>query len=253
MGDLTQANLIDEIKAGLGRKNVANDDVSSVEYVRALNLAQSRLTQLHNWRSLDRLVSGTQAVVSNPSLDKYFDPTAFIGGDLIEDILAFRWQESSGGTNTFMRKLIRWPMRQFNRVVDQPLFTGTPWLYVWPAQVAGKEDNLILWYVPNQNYNFEIRYTKKPTLFTTGATTAVSNFEAGLDEALIYFGTYYLLQRTQRKDDATHYIAMFNQRVEEAIASDVAQVDVAMQPRGISEDTGGISDYWRDPFVRGMP
>lgn len=253
MGDLTQANLIDEIKAGLGRKNVANDDIGTAEYVRALNLAQSRLTQLHNWRALDRLVSGTQVIVNNPSTDRFFDPTPFIGTDTIEDILAFRWQESLGGTNVYMRKLIRWPMRQFNRVIDQPLFSGTPWLYVWPAQVTAKEDNLILWYVPNQNYNFEIRYTKKPALFTTGGTTAVSNFDAALDEALIDFGTAYLLQRTQRKDDAIAFTAMFEHVVEVAMAADIAQVDVAAMPRGISEDTGGISDYWRDPFIRGMP
>lgn len=250
MGDLIKSALTDEIKAGLGRKNLTLDDITPAEYVRALNLAQSRLTRKHSWRPLLRyLPFQTKVITGVPNTDRFLDPTPFLGGDVMDDVAALRVLENSG---TYMRKLKRWPFRHYQQLIDNVLFTGTTFAYVWPAKVAGNLDSFILYYVPHSNYQFDLQYYKKPTQFTTGADVA-SDFDAELDEALIAYGSYYLMRRTTRYEDANHFLADGDAIVDDAMASDIAEVDIAMLPEGISEGGAGISEYWRDPFVKRTP
>lgn len=233
MGTLTYTEITTEITAALGNRTQFDAD----RLLNIINLTQMRMARKKRWKELQTTEDSTFTITASAETDKKISvPTN------VRDILTFRTVTDDGQS----RKLQRRTVRQLDRLIPEPEWfsRGTPEIYV------EFEGSLELWRVPDAADRYLIRFTTWPTVFTgTGAPTQTSDF-TNKDDMIIALSVSWAFTSIGRMEDAARWWAMYKDMLTIAETEDRDNPDeIIVADR---DDAGVRTDYWRDPFFRGI-
>jgi len=224
MGTLLKSDIIAEATAFLGNRA----DITDARYVRWLNLAQMRIARLKVWEELQALDTSLVTVAS----DKFITEPSNI-----RKIYTFRLIDGSNS-----RILTGKPPKSFDQAIPLPsrFAEGRPTVY---TRWAGKIE---LYKVPDAVYSLDMRYSKWPTAFTTGADI-VSDLEEK-DDALIMLMVSWGFLSLRNLEDATIYWKVYRDMINDAATEDVERPDIDIKPEGLSSGSISGNNPWQDPF-----
>lgn len=234
MGVLSLSSLISEVRAGLGNRS----DVTDQMIVDALNLAQARLSRRHDFKEMKRTAVTTNALTSDAAKDKYLKLPARL--KVIHTLVLLDGDRS--------RKLREKPWRMVDARFPMPenLPRRRPVIYSRWGEL------LLLIPVPDQVYKFSMKYTRDPTPFDLNNPGQLSDFDFK-DDILIAEALAWRWSKLGRHDKANEHLREARILTEDAIKQDDNRPD--MNTSSWDNDEEGrevISDYWADPFVRGV-
>lgn len=228
LGILTLNELKAETRHALGNRTDLDTRLT-----RFLNLAQQRIARIHDFHEFQQTLNDTFTITSNATTDKVID---FIN---LREIYSFRILHDAESV-----KLKQVTTRQWDKVIPEPEYysRGLPSHYtIW-------ERHAELWRVPDQAYNYSVRWTKWPTAFSDSNLTATSDF-LSKDELLIHLSTAYAFDSLGKIDDADRKYKIVGQLMIEALNTDMKEPDLELAPS--REIFKGITtpEYWRNPFI----
>lgn len=240
MGILLGSEMIEEVKANLGRLNLRSDSISDQRYYRVLNLIQRRIVRVYGFSELSVLDSDDVVVSGNPETDRSY--TFSLSGSIrLRQIKSMRLEQ--GGETYNVRGL---NSVQFDQLVpmDSSVITGRPVIY------TRKRNALQLWPVPDQDYTWHRRYTIWPSDITAGGTSILED----KDDVIIAVTTAYFARQLGDVQTAHEYQAEALDLVKEAVQHDSEEADdLATLALGLRVDRDIAVDYWRDPFTKRNP
>lgn len=270
MGELTRDQLIDEVKAGLGRMNVASDDISIQRYVIALNAAQTRIARKHNWSELVKYEVDLVGVVGLAARDYrlIIVPTGMNTTGALNPIITLptlpkdilQMEIFYEGRVTPITKI---NVRQFRRIyrfhsdlTTEDVRTGRPiayTTYAYHGAIVGT--GLLGMFVhfsraPTSNYTLRYIVTFWPKVFEPGAVdNLIKSDLRKKDDAIIYYTLSRLLRQLGRHTDANAYFAEAESMVSDSMADDQHDPDLVIRPRQLDDGTSARGDISDDPFV----
>lgn len=235
MGTLSRALMRAEVLKNLGDIPDTGDTTTRID--RLLHLAQLKIARMRNWVELQRSDTKSVTVTGTPATDQIHE---FTGITLREVHSLVR---IVGSNQPY--KLVRIPQYQWDRLVlghDNPLTLGDATHYmVWNGQV-------ILYPVPNVNFNLNRRYTIWPADFADD--NAVSDLDQK-DDIIIARTTHDGFQSSGQREDALQWFAIYNDTLQAAIREDSERPDEVIVNRGLAEaEDGLVSTPWADPFIK---
>jgi hypothetical protein len=241
VGALTLADFQTEILAGLGNRQ----DITTDRLVRALNLAQSRISRAYDFSEMATVSFAQMSFTSNPALDKYLIPPP-----LTKTIHSFVCLDTSAALSSMglSRKVIEKPWRWFDAHYPAP-----EWLPPgWPIIYKRWGNVIVMVPAPYLQFTAELSYTTFPTPFVQGQLTQTSDFENKDDLVLSYCFAYFW-KTLGRPDKAVYFEGLSKEQLDEAIEKDDTRPDIE-----VSRDTpalGGVSQgpYWADPLITRAP
>lgn len=232
-GILTLTELKAEIVANLGNRTDLNDRLT-----RFLNLAQQRLATIKDFQEMQQTTSSAFTITSNASTDKIISFTS------LREIHSFRVIDGSQSG-----KLKQVSTRQWDKVIPEPEYyaRGVPTHYtIWQRSAE-------LWKVPDQAYDYVVRWTKWPTAFSDSSLSATSDYLAK-DLLLISLATAYAFDSLNKTTEADRKYRQVGQLFMEAIHTDAVEPDLEFAPsKEIFGANVGTAEYWRNPFLLDSP
>ena len=237
MGTLTLANLREEIKAHMGER----DDITDAQFNRAINLAQERMARSHGFRELTFSLSHTAAFADVPATDKFLPFSALaLGGRDIKQVISFI---AIDGTNS--NKIERKTPRQLDILIPSKEAHSTfrPLFYVeW-------RDQFEFWRIPDKSYTYDIR------LMTWALDLSVDGNKSDFDhkdDIIINLTVSGLFNRVGEYERAGRFFGIFNAMWRDAITLELTEPDRVIKPPQNEPGGRANSQYWLDPFVRGI-
>ena len=234
MGDLTRAEMTEEVKKNLGNRV----DFPETRVTRHLDLAQIRMARKHRFTELYRYDFVSIAPTGNPDVDYIHTFPVKIRD--IHSLVRVNDNETP-------IKLIGMSFRQWAQTIGQTQehTTGDPTHYV-----RSSPEIIQFWPVPSRSFTLVRRYIVWPGNLTLSGTK--SGFEKK-DDIIIAFATSSIFHSLGQKDDASNYFNIANSLLEDAILQDMERHDESWLPYGVSESSIATVDYVTDPFVRSAP
>lgn len=237
MGTLTLSDLISEVRDHLGGRTDSSGGADA-KIIRALNVGQEYLARSHDFEELRRLVQDN--LVTD---DKFLAFTELpAGSQNPHEIYSFRIITGDGQS----RKLTYHAPRQFDKWVPEPQFYagGIPDVYtVW-------DEKFEFWRVPDDTYNFDLRMSVWPTAFSSGDTSAKSDFREK-DDLLVFLAVSWIFGSLGEYDRMRMFFGIYRTRFEEAEGEDMTKPDKEIvSPHGKARPDVVLGRPWADPFVR---
>ena len=233
LGVLTLTELKDELTYSLG-----NRSDTATRLTRFLNLAQQRIARVRDFEELRQVTDGVFSITSAATVDKKL---SFVN---LREIYSFRVLNNSESI-----KLKQVSVRQWDSVIPSPEYfsRGVPSHYAIWKRIAE------LWKVPDQPYNYQVRWTAWPTPFTDAAPTATSDYLMK-DELIGALAAAYAFDSLSKNDDADRKYQIAGQLLNESLVMDNLEPDIEYAPSStIFNNNAGTRDYWLDPFnMRGI-
>jgi hypothetical protein len=228
MGTLTLTELKDEITRALGNRTDMADRLT-----RFLNLAQQRIARIHDFEELQQITDSTFVITANATTDKKL---SFAN---LREIHSFRVLNDSESI-----KLKQVSTRLWDKTIPQPEYfsRGVPSHYtIWQRTAE-------MWKVPDQAYDYQIRWTSWPTDFSDASPSAVSDYNLK-DELLIQLSSAYAFDSLSKTVEADRKYKNVGALMQEALLMDAKEPDLEFAPsKEVFKDFGN-PEYWRDPFV----
>ncbi len=235
MGTLTTQELIAEVRSHLGERS----DLTDARLVQALNLAQDRIIRGYTWREFDKAESGTFVITASATTDKALAFSDIGGGLDPRTIYSFRVITGDGRS----RKLVRKSPRGFDEAHPEPEFfaRGRPIEYViW-------NDRFEFWRVPEEAWDYQIRYQAWPTALSTSTPTVVSDI-SHKDDLLLTLAVSWLFNSLSEYEKAGRFFGIFERMWKDAVEAEGEKPDLEIS--GERGPTNLGSNYWLDPFVK---
>jgi len=228
MGTLTVADLKTEVKSFHGNRT----DLDS-RLVRFLNFAQIRIARAYSWPEFEKQATATGSFV-NDLTDRFITLPSNI-----RSVRSFVLEDTSQS-----HKLAYKTPREFDR-----LYSGTrhsskrrPVYYTRWQEIAEVSP------VPDQAYDYEIRYVVWPTdLVNDGDTSDLDR----KDELLILLAASIMHHSLGNTTKGRDLFGMFARLIEEAARDESVEPDSEIM--AAVNDQGRIEEYWTNPFINGMP
>lgn len=239
-GTLTQAQLLVEVRAGLG--NRVDTQITDFRATNALNMAQQRISRFWTFPELRQDWQANGIITGTPAIDKWLvlpQNTKVIHSFLLQD---------SGNS----RKLIEKPWRMFDYNIPFPEFIAPD----WPSYYTRFDINVAMLYpIPLNPFAYFLRATMLPTPFTNPllpgyAGTQVSDF-VDKDDILVALGCAYFMRTLGRHDIAQGWEAEAMARLQEAkaTAEDYPDMDYSADDMGGGGPFPSFGEYWLSPFI----
>jgi len=256
MGDLTRAELREEVVGNLGNDtSFSLDDTSTSEYKslnRALDRGQVAIVRAHpgTWRELRRSDSASISVVGTPATDAYYTP----GITLLHKFHSLIRQETSDEVGVRLIGMLR---DAWESLIGQSetLSTGRVTAYVTDRDSGGAL-RLIWFRVPDTAFTLYRRYSVYPTPLSDGATVAIKDANVSdlenKDDILIAYATAYCFRRLQMYEEEQFWFQSYQTLLAQEIANDQNQPDEQVVGMGhsVGSGSGAQVNYWQDPFNR---
>lgn len=227
MGTLTLTELKDEITHALGNRS----DMAS-RLTRFLNLAQQRIARTHDFEELQQITDAAFVITANATTDKKLSLTN------LREVHSFRVLNGAESI-----KLKQVSPRVWDRTIPEPEYfaRGVPSHYtIWQRQAE-------IWKVPDQAYDYQIRWTAWPTALSDASPSATSDFNAK-DELLIQLSAAYAFDSLSKTVEADRKYRIVGQLFQEALLMDSKEPDLEFAPAREIFKGAGSREYWRDPF-----
>lgn len=233
MGDLTRAELREEVQANLGNRT---DDPSPSRVDRSLHIAQTRIARRKGWNfnELDRSDSVSVTVSGDVSADLTYDgfPSNLRG------TYSLRRRDSDG----LVYRIRAVPPRLW----DRTLASSTNVTREWPVFYT-MWNKTVEWHpVPNAAFTLLRRYSIWPTDFVDD--NAVSDLDKK-DDAIVALTTHMLFQGLGRLEDSARWFVIFNNIMGEHGPEDKISPDFEFTPQGFQSDRPSIIPAHEDPFA----
>jgi hypothetical protein len=224
VGTLTGVEIENEIRYNLGNR----EDLDSRLY-RFINFAQDQLARFHPFDELEVVESGnfTSGVgtISVPSKPL--------------DVRSFRLLDDSRS-----RKLVYYTPRQFDQLVPD-----TDWhTQQRPTIYTQFSKTFEVWRIPDNNYEYKIRYKKSPTKLTANSSFTL-DFD-GLDDVIIALATSWAFRSLGEREKASWWIGVAAKAM--GLAKDLDLYKADHEPVGSPSDTVTAGQYWKNPFIKGV-
>ena len=237
MGTLTLSDLREEVKSHLADR----DDITDVQYNRAINLAQERMARSHDFRELSFSLSHTAAFADDPAVDKFLPFSALtLGGRDIKKILSF---VAVDGTNS--NKIERKTPSELDRLVP----VKEVWSTFRPSIYTEWREQFEFWKIPDKSYVYDIRLMTWALDLSVDGTA--SDFDHK-DDVIINLTVSGLFNRVGEYERAGRFFGIFNALWKDAITSEMREPDRVIKPPQNEPSGRSSSQYWLDPFVRGV-
>lgn len=271
MGDFTRDELIEEVKSGLGRVNVGTDDITTPRYVRALNLAQTRIARKYNWSELQRFENQAVSAIRVPNRDYRIvlhpaaaNVTAVINPKISLATFPKEILQVEIFYETRVTPLTKISIGQFRRIykfhadsTTEDVRTGRPTVYTsytFRDGTAGsglKGMYMHFNLAPESDYNIRYIRVEWPTVFGSGGGDSGDKSDLyKKDDAIAFYALSRLLRQLGRPQDANGYFAEAEAMVADAMADDQHDADLVIKPRGLDDGTGARGNIANDPFVQ---
>ena len=283
MGVLTQSELREEVRAGLG--NLSPTDLTDDRITLGLNLAQSRIARSYDFYEMGQVAFAQMSFTGNAAIDKYRVPPpatksihSFVVLDTSSAVPVAPVVETPGsgavespgsgavttpgGARGFAgipangaigslgqsRKVVEKPWRWFDQKYPAP-----EWLPAgWPS-IYKRFGNLITMVpAPFLQFTAQLSYTTFPTRFDPTQPVQVSDFE-NKDDVIINKTLAYFYQSRGRLDRAAYFEGLAKEQLDEAIERDDNRPDIEVS-RDIPAIAGQLDGpYWALPWVKSNP
>jgi len=240
VGTLTFTELDTELQAAHGNR----DDISQARRVVALNLAQTRIARIYDWNELQSIATGQIGDNADPALDK-FEATP----SNIRRIHSFKIVDTASKTNS--RKLQWVPQRQWDESVPET----EAWSVDIPVQYTiwkrGGAFNFEFWKIPDQSYNYEIRYAVWPTDLSSISPSATSDLDKK-DDMIVALAASWLFLTNREVEEANRWWAVYRQMADNATNQDIEEheIDIHAPLERAIRGRHPTADPWLDPFNR---
>lgn len=246
MGVLTLEDFQEEVLAGLGNRTENDRTITLARVVRALNLAQSRITRSYAFSEMAEVAYAQMNFTGVSGVDKFLVPPSNI-----RTIHSFVLLDTSAGVSSLgqSKKVVEKPWRWFDQRYPAP-----EWLPPgWPSVYARWGRFIVMAPAPFLQFTAMLRYIKAAAPFVSTLLTQTSDFE-NKDDILINYALGYFFKTLGRPDRATYFESLAKEQLDEAIDKDDDRPDIEVS-RDI-DSGGGLTTqgpYWADPFVKSMP
>lgn len=237
MGTLTLTELKEELRASLANRV----DLDS-RLTRFLNLAQERLSRMHDFDEME-VIYRTDGLpfTDNARNDKYITLPS------LRELYTFKIKLGQRS-----RRLRQITERMWNRYVPQPeeYARGEPQYYtIW-------NNTCIIWPIANTaTIPAEIWYTRWPVPFDDALPNKTSDY-LQKDEVLLELALVYAYKSLGKQEEAQKHWASARILLTEAINMDARKPDLDILPSiGDTEVSSDVlpHEFWNDPFSKGSP
>lgn len=233
MGRLTLDELKSEVRANLGNRTDLDDRLTSIA-----NLGQDAIARAIDPDSLRGMVTGTLSVTASAANDRIIQ---LLSAANIRKIYSLRIIDKE---ESLKLKYIN--AREADQLFPDATYyaRGTPTYYtVWGDQIE-------LWRIPDEEQEYELRVCKWPTTLSSGDEK--SDLDE-LDDAIIYWMTWYCFKSLGNQEKAQMYQDMISSALTDSRNEDRTKPDLDIEafpdPR---YGRTSSAEYWLDPFVRGV-
>jgi hypothetical protein len=232
VGLQTFAGFKSELTAIVGNRT----DLTLPRLITALNKAQDRIAQEHDFRVMQQYIETQTNYTGVPAADKFL-PYSSSWKSIHSIVLQF-------GTDS--RKLKQIPWRKFDRLYPSPESVAA---YI-PLMYSDWNQKLIFMPVPNAVYPLQVRVTLLPNAYSGATPLSTTSQFNGCDEVLLDFAAGYLWRGFGRYDKAQAFDASGLQKLQKAIKADNDRPD--LDTAGSAGDDQYMGQYWANPFISGV-
>lgn len=237
MSILTLAELKTEISSTFAKRSDIDSRLNNV-----IDLAQLRISRLHDFDELRQSASVDTVVTSDAEADKVITFPA-ITNSRIRKIYSMRLVDTLGTVQA--RKLRKILPKKWDLEIPEPEFysRGTPTHYT-----SFEINKFELWRVPDAVYTINIRVSRWPKSVSVTGEGNVVDLE-NVDDLIINLSSSYLYHSLGREDKGKAFFAIYRGMAKEALIEDATDYDESMS--GVNLSGGGFgSRGYDDPFVR---
>lgn len=236
MGDLTLAELQEEINANLGDRG-SDDDPGLTRITRHINLVQRKIARAYNFQEMQ--VEDEVTIT----------PTGTLAADAIYVIEeAARLKDLYSLVRVGPGSTVVWKLRRLSQMRWAKLIGDAKQYSVGdPTHYLHRPKGTIRWYrIPDTEFTLVRRYTQWPADLST--STEYSSFEKK-DDLIINWATYELFSSLGEQADAARYLQKTRITWVDAISEEGNKPDLVMVPEVLQGDSGEYQvDPWLDPF-----
>lgn len=252
MGDLTRAEIRDEVTRNLGNilsgLSPANTAAAVARLNRAIDLAQRWIGRQHSWHELRQFAILSFTAVGVPAVDRFHQP-GVAAGFKVRKILSIMVIEQGGA---FSRKLEYVEGRTWDKLVPRPYVLQTGIVTHYTILAANDGGMTVEWWmIPAEDFVYELRYERRILPFAS--ETATSTFRE-LDDLIIARATESMFRSMGAMEDTAVWSVEVSRLLGIAIKDDRTIPDYTPRPtRILRESSPDPIDYWRDPFMKESP
>ena len=228
MGTLTLTQLQDEVRSYHGNRTDLDARI-----IRFLNFAQIRLARAYHFPELHKFVTATGSFVSDAT-DRFLTLPGNINA--VKDVVLEDTDTS--------RKLEYKSPREFDKMFTGYISRGRrkPIIYTkW-------RECLELMPLPDEAYDYEVRYIIWPTDLVSGTDTSDLDRKVELLILLAASQMHHTLGNTTK---GAQLFGMFAAMLKDVIKQEDLEPDQDI--KADVNDTIISTDYWRNPFVKSLP
>ena len=229
MGDLTLAQIRDQVKLALGNRDDLDDHLDSL-----INTCQMRVARFFDFEEMldlqDLTIPYTGTALTDSSVSLPAKTRDVYGLTVID------------GSDYYTVKAVDRPTWKNEYFVDIPT-AGTE----RPAHYCIFSSTIELYPPPDKQYTAKLRRSKWPADLATDASTSELSQK---DDLLIALTTCWTLYHLNNIERGNAYWAIFKSMVQEAINSQNTKPDLYQSVDSMKPATN--TSYWTDPFVRSI-